>query len=90
MIGAGFSGHFGQGAQAATVRISASAAHVAGRLDIRNPFATALRGMWVILLEIGLVIGLAAFIVWWTWPKKRDEGDMDGPDAERRREDSER
>jgi len=28
--------------------------------------------MWVILLEIGLVIGLAAFIVWWTWPKRRD------------------
>jgi hypothetical protein len=27
--------------------------------------------MWVILLEIGVVIALAALIVWWTWPKKR-------------------
>jgi hypothetical protein len=28
--------------------------------------------MWVILLEIGLAIGLAAFILWWTRPIKRD------------------
>jgi len=44
-------------------------------------------GMWVILLEIGLVIGLASFIVWWTWPKKRDAegagGERQGGDAER-------
>jgi hypothetical protein len=26
--------------------------------------------MWVIYLEIGVVLGLIAFIVWWTWPKK--------------------
>jgi hypothetical protein len=44
-------------------------------------------GMWVILLEIGLVIGLAAFIVWWTWPKKRDG---EGVDAEREDSDAER
>jgi len=31
--------------------------------------------MWVILLEIGLAIGLAAFIVWWTRPVKRDWDD---------------
>jgi len=43
--------------------------------------------MWVILLEIGLVIGLAAFIVWWTWPKKRD---ADSPDAQRKNGESER
>jgi hypothetical protein len=31
--------------------------------------------MWVIYLEILLALGLAVFIVWWTWPKKRrDEG----------------
>ena len=29
------------------------------------------RNMWVIFLEIGVVIALAALIVWWTWPKKR-------------------
>jgi len=39
--------------------------------------------MWVILLEIGLAIGLAAFIVWWTWPKKRDPEDAE---AQRERE----
>jgi hypothetical protein len=26
--------------------------------------------MWVIYLEIAFALGLAAFIVWWTWPKK--------------------
>jgi hypothetical protein len=35
--------------------------------------------MWVIYLEILLALGLAVFIVWWTWPKKRrdDSGDAD-------------
>ena len=28
--------------------------------------------MWVIYLEIGLVLVLVAFILWWTWPKKKD------------------
>jgi len=27
--------------------------------------------MWVIYLEIVLALGLAAFIIWFTWPKKR-------------------
>jgi len=27
--------------------------------------------MWVIYVEILLALGLAVFIVWWTWPKKR-------------------
>jgi hypothetical protein len=26
--------------------------------------------MWVIYLEVLLVLALAAFIVWFTWPKK--------------------
>jgi len=26
--------------------------------------------MWVIILEILVVLGLAAFIVWFTWPRK--------------------
>jgi len=25
--------------------------------------------MWVIYLEVGVVLALAALIVWWTWPK---------------------
>jgi hypothetical protein len=31
--------------------------------------------MWVIYLEIVLALGLVAFIVWFTWPKKRPPGD---------------
>jgi len=27
--------------------------------------------MWVIYLEIGVALGLAVLIVWWTWPKKK-------------------
>jgi hypothetical protein len=27
--------------------------------------------MWVVLLEMGLALALAIFIVWWTWPKKK-------------------
>ena len=31
--------------------------------------------MWVVLLEMGFALGLLIFIVWWTWPKKRNSGD---------------
>jgi len=27
--------------------------------------------MWVIYLEVLAVLGLVAFIVWFTWPKKK-------------------
>jgi hypothetical protein len=67
--GAGFAGgHCGQtktgcggrGTQAANIRI-----------DARTP-----RRMWVIYLEILLALALAAFIVWWTWPRKRKDDDQ--------------
>lgn len=29
--------------------------------------------MWVVPLEIALVLGLAAFIVWFTLPRKSDD-----------------
>jgi hypothetical protein len=34
-------------------------------------------GLWIILLEAGLALGLLLFIVWWTLPKKpkRDRRD---------------
>jgi len=34
-------------------------------------------GLWIILLEAGLALGLLLFIVWWTLPKKpkRDRHD---------------
>jgi hypothetical protein len=28
------------------------------------------RVMWVVVLEVVVALGLAAFIVWFTWPKK--------------------
>jgi len=28
-------------------------------------------GFWVFILEGALALGLAVFIVWWTWPKKK-------------------
>lgn len=28
-------------------------------------------GFWIFLLESAIVLGLAVFIVWWTWPKKK-------------------
>jgi hypothetical protein len=32
--------------------------------------------MWVIYVEILLALGLAVFIVWWTWPKKPRDDDQ--------------
>ncbi|HEV3009774.1 MAG TPA: hypothetical protein VGX52_12115 [Burkholderiales bacterium] len=31
----------------------------------------AIQRMWIIYLEIIVVLGLLAFIVWFTWPRKR-------------------
>jgi hypothetical protein len=67
--------------------MSASAASLVSGREPANSRDAMQPGMWVILLEIGLVIGLAAFIVWWTWPKKRDG---EGVDAEREDSDAER
>jgi hypothetical protein len=27
-------------------------------------------GLWVIVLEIFAAIGMAGFIIWWTWPRQ--------------------
>jgi len=32
--------------------------------------------MWVIYLEIAVVLGLVALILWWTWPKKKKNDDQ--------------
>jgi hypothetical protein len=29
--------------------------------------------MWVVFIEIGVALFLAVFIVWFTWPKKKEE-----------------
>jgi hypothetical protein len=57
-------GHTGQGAG-----FGGNSAHAA---NSRIAPRTALR-MWVIYLEVLLALGLAVFIVWFTWPKKRKE-----------------
>jgi hypothetical protein len=32
--------------------------------------------MWIIYLEVGIALGLAVLIVWWTWPKKPRDDDQ--------------
>ena len=32
--------------------------------------------MWVVYIEIAVALGLAVFIVWWTWPKKKKNRDQ--------------
>jgi hypothetical protein len=32
--------------------------------------------MWVVYIEILLALALAAFIVWWTWPRKNRDRDQ--------------
>jgi len=27
-------------------------------------------GLWIIVLEMCAAFGMAAFIIWWTWPRK--------------------
>ena len=33
--------------------------------------------MWVVYIEVGVALGLAVFIVWFTWPKKPRDRDKD-------------
>ena len=40
-------------------------------------------GLWIILLEAAIALGLLAFIVWWTMPKKKKDTAAD-PGDERR------
>jgi hypothetical protein len=28
-------------------------------------------GLWIFVLEGAVVLALAIFIIWWTWPKKK-------------------
>lgn len=35
--------------------------------------------MWIILLEAGVALALLLFIVWWTWPRKRQDGRSEVP-----------
>ena len=38
-------------------------------------------GLWIIILEMLVALGLAAFIVWWTLPKRKPpDGDAGRPE----------
>lgn len=52
--------------------MSASADSLKHRLMSGKLIDQAPRAMWPILLEIGLLIGLVAFILWWFRPQKRE------------------
>lgn len=44
-------------------------------------------GLWVILLEAGLALGLVVFIVWWTMPRKPRAPEPESkPDEESQRD----
>jgi hypothetical protein len=80
----------GQGAQAATAKMSASADSLEHRLIFRNPLnnKASARIMWPILLEIGLAIVLVAFILWWFRPRRREpdqQGAASGKNESERR-----
>jgi len=41
-----------------------------------SALAITIAAMWVVFLEIAIALGLAVFIVWFTWPKKPDKKDQ--------------
>jgi uncharacterized integral membrane protein len=57
-------GHCGHGGES-------GAQPAASTIDARR----ALR-MWVVYIEIVLALALAVFIVWWTWPKNKNDRDQ--------------
>ena len=59
-IGLGGGGQTGQGFCSSGTQPAISTIH--GRSQ---------RSMWVVYIEIGLALALAAFIVWFTWPRKK-------------------
>jgi hypothetical protein len=32
--------------------------------------------MWLVFIEVGVALFLAIFIVWFTWPRKKDNKDQ--------------
>jgi hypothetical protein len=43
--------------------------------------------MWIIYVEVLIALGLAVFIVWWTWPKKHKGRDKEqGPEKDQRKD----
>jgi len=33
--------------------------------------------MWIFVVEAGVALALLIFIVWWTMPRKKDDGEQD-------------
>jgi cyanate permease len=42
---------------------------------IETDSARRLRTVWVVILEMLAALALLVLIVWWTWPKKRKDGE---------------
>ena len=40
-------------------------------------------GLWIILLEAAIALGLLVFIVWWTMPTKKKDSGSDTGDGRR-------
>ena len=60
--GAGLGGGQGQTGAGGWVEVQPAASTMKARTSKR---------MWVIYLEVVLALGLAIFIVWFTWPRKK-------------------
>jgi hypothetical protein len=53
-------------------RLCGTCAHAVSKIAATQ--ANGKRIMWIVVIEIAFALGLAVFIVWWTWPRKRPEG----------------
>ncbi|HYQ94585.1 MAG TPA: hypothetical protein VEP70_07140 [Burkholderiales bacterium] len=43
-------------------------------------------GLWIIVLEAALALGLVAFLVWWTLPRRRESEDREPKNSSSRSE----
>jgi hypothetical protein len=67
--------------QPAASAAAPSALRIRHRVNERRRFMLQ-DGSWIILLEMGVALCLAVFIVWWTMPrKKKPEDDKPDPDS---------
>lgn len=76
--GGGEVGRLVQPADSAIKVTTASALRIRHRVNERRRFMLQ-DGSWIILLEMGVALCLAVFIVWWTMPRKKKPED-DKPD----------
>lgn len=77
----GEGGEVGSVLQPAATAAAPSTLRICQRVNERRRFMLQ-DGSWIILLEMGVALCLAVFIVWWTMPrKKKPEDDKRDPDG---------